>query len=283
MQQGRPYLYVINGMTVDMNYLFNQFQGNQMAVINDISMKCNVTHSIAQQYVNLYLQVKPYKLKDSPLSIVAAILGFFTITAWIGIIFAMVDLCTKKGKLPQRHLGSYFAIVMFGLSLFLFVKLPSGSTESGNNARQEQTADSNEHEEVEASSQQSNAQLSIEDIKSMCVELPYKKIMRNPNEYTGQYFKVNFEVMSVQEGSLLSPEYMKANLYDDEFGGYYGDIIFVFDRRTESDEGYFKILEDDIIEAYCIFEELAESKNSITGEKSETLSLKLLYAELISE
>lgn len=141
----------------------------------------------------------------------------------------------------------------------------------------------NDTEFVYETEYESLTEESIGEIKDKCVELPYKKVMRNPDDYVGQYFKVRFETFSVQEKSLLHDSYIKANLYDKEYDGYYGDMIFVFDKRNPNDECYFKILDDDIIEAYCRFDGLTESKNSLTGEKSETLGLNLLYAELIEE
>ena len=66
------------------------------------------------------------KVKDSELSIVAAILALFTCTAWMGFIIAIIDLVTSSNnKIKKRHLGSYFAIVcsivvlLMGITSFL--------------------------------------------------------------------------------------------------------------------------------------------------------------------
>lgn len=59
------------------------------------------------------LDKKNKKKKDSILSIIAAVLGFFNITCFVGGIIGIVDLAINNKE--KRHLGSWFAIIMCAL------------------------------------------------------------------------------------------------------------------------------------------------------------------------
>ena len=63
---------------------------------------------------------KDGKKKDSPLSIVAAVLAIFAVAPYIGyaaFILAVIDLGLNNKKF--RHLGSWFAIVFVTFVLIL--------------------------------------------------------------------------------------------------------------------------------------------------------------------
>lgn len=60
-------------------------------------------------------------------------------------------------------------------------------------------------------------------------------------------------------------------------------MIFLIDRQDSDSADYLKILNKDIITAYCTFTGITETENSLTGEKGEEISLDIHYADLISE
>lgn len=127
-------------------------------------------------------------------------------------------------------------------------------------------------------------EITLDEIKEQAQELSYKDLMRNPDDFTGQYFYVTVKISSAESGSLFSGYDRAYRAYtNDDYDLWMGDMIYLLDNRdTESDE-YIKILEDDVIIAYGRFDNLVETKNVLNGSKSEEMSLQLLYAELISE
>lgn len=146
----------------------------------------------------------------------------------------------------------------------------------------EESAPVEESTPVEPTAAQEES-INIDDLKTLCKNFQYKKVARNPEEYKGEYFKVNVQIFSVSNGSLFSgyAKSYKANLKNDY--GYYGDMIYLLDKRDTSDPDYLKILDGDIITVYGRFNGMVDTKNMLTREKGEEVAIEILYAELISE
>ena len=64
---------------------------------------------------------------------------------------------------------------------------------------------------------------------------------------------------------------------------YMGDMIFLLDEMDTQSPSYFKVLDEDIIVAYCTFEGMVETSNWLTSSNSESIALHMYYADLISE
>lgn len=129
-----------------------------------------------------------------------------------------------------------------------------------------------------------SAEEEMKSIKEQAIELDYKTVFRNPNEYIGKYFVVDVKILTVENGSWLSG-YEKAykSYTNDEYDMWFGNMIYLVDNREETEYGYVKILEDDIIRVWGKFDGLIETKNALNGTRSEEMSLNVLYTELISE
>lgn len=141
-----------------------------------------------------------------------------------------------------------------------------------------------EEKETPAPTPTKEPEITFEEIKEQAQELNYKDVMRNPENYTGQYFCVTVKISTVESGSLFSG-YDKAykSHTNDEYDWWLGDMIYLLDNRDTENEEYIKILEGDIVKIYGRFDSLVETKNALNGTKGEEMSLQLLYAELISE
>ncbi|MCM1200221.1 MAG: hypothetical protein NC548_31410 [Lachnospiraceae bacterium] len=128
------------------------------------------------------------------------------------------------------------------------------------------------------------SEITIGELKEQAQELKYKDVMRNPENYAGQYFCVTVKISSAENGSLFSgyDRVYRAHTNDD-YDLWLGDMIYLLDNRDAESEEYTKILEDDIVQVYGRFDRLVETKNVLNGAKGEEMSLQLLYAELISE
>lgn len=141
-----------------------------------------------------------------------------------------------------------------------------------------------------------------------CTELQYKELARNPDAHIGENFYFTAYISSVRTGGLFSGyqryyvsyaydinavEEQKANYnslgwdWDDDnaqlYGTDYDVCVWLMDNRNESDAEYMKILEGDIIKVYGTFSGLTGTKNSLTNETGEQVSLDIKYVELVSE
>ena len=137
-----------------------------------------------------------------------------------------------------------------------------------------------------------------------CSELDYKALARNPDNYIGQNYYFVCYVSSVRTGGLTSgyQKYCVTYAFDiDEArerveNGYsesleeaaifctdYDTCVWLVDNRDESDSDYTKILDNDIAIVYGTFTGLTTSKNSLTNETSEKVSLDIKYVDIIEE
>lgn len=129
-----------------------------------------------------------------------------------------------------------------------------------------------------------NPEITLAEIKEQAQELNYKDVMRNPDNYLGQYFCVTVKISTVENGSLFS-SYDKAykSYTNDDYNLWIGDMIYLLDNRDTESEEYIKLLEDDTVIIYGRFDGLIETKNVLNGTKGEEMSLQILFAELVSE
>lgn len=147
-------------------------------------------------------------------------------------------------------------------------------------AKQETVINSEEnHEPEQEEVAPEEPVLSPEEYKAQCQEISYSDMMRNPDAYIGQKFKVTVKVFSVSH-KLSAGTYYKA--YTDDGNGYYFDkMIWVFDKRDENADDYVKILDEDIVTFYGEFNGLQETKNALNDEKSEDFALDAYYVDII--
>lgn len=160
----------------------------------------------------------------------------------------------------------------------------SGSIES-TNSREESNASLESTETPEPTIDSTpEPEITLSEIKEQSQELNYKDVMRNPDNYVGQYFCVTVKVSTVENGSLFSGYDKAYKAYtNDDYNLWLGDLIYLLDNRDAKSEEYIKILEDDIITVYGRFDSLVETKNALNGTKGEEMSLQILYVELVSE
>ena len=127
----------------------------------------------------------------------------------------------------------------------------------------------------------STQDLSPDEFKAKCQPLSYNDIARNPDNYVGQYFKVDVQIFDVMSGAWYTPydTYYKAYT-DDGSGTYFDHMIWLFDYRDTDSEGYTKLLNEDIVTVYGVFNEMTETENSFTGEKGEDIGLDIYYVDL---
>ena len=144
----------------------------------------------------------------------------------------------------------------------------------------------------------------LEAFKKTTTPLDYKAIARNPEKYVGKNFRCAVYVSSARTGGLLSGyqkyyiTYMtdvgKARKYrkekwtkDFSNAGFMAcdtnKCVWLMDNRKTSDSNYVKILEGDVLYVYGTFNGLTTSKNSLTGETGEEVSLEIKYVELVKK
>ena len=142
------------------------------------------------------------------------------------------------------------------------------------------------------------------DFIASCTELNYKQIARDPESYIGQNFSFTCYVSSAREGGLLTgyQKYYVTYYFDMSkaqdaindgwadslsdasfYGTDYDKTVWLLDNRDSNDKKYVKILENDIITVYGTFTGMTETKNSLTNESGEVVSLDIKYVELLAE
>jgi len=155
-----------------------------------------------------------------------------------------------------------------------------------------------------ATSETEETTMSKKEFIKSCKKLDFKKMARNPEKYIGKNYEFTCYVSSAREGGLFtgfqkyyvtySFNLKKAKKYVKQ--GYADSIpdawvlasdtkkcVWLLDNRDESDPDYVKILENDVIKVYGTFTGLTDSKNGLTGEKGEEVSLDIKYVEILAE
>jgi len=115
----------------------------------------------------------------------------------------------------------------------------------------------------------------------MCEEIPYKDILRNPDDYTDRYVTITLRISQVINGGWLDDKtYFRC--YDDEDGNewYIYDEYYIVDNR---ESGSMKLLSDDIIQIYGQVLGTEEVTRALTWTDDEIVSISMLYCNLIDE
>ena len=136
--------YCINNHYVNIGDLDRYYRGNMDMVCRHIESNYLVDHNTSSYYVNLYMQDKPFKKKDSVLSTIAmcfclplvlcAPLFLDVICIITALILAIIDLALKGSEqIPRRHVGSIVTIVICVISALglIFANHSSDTTKSG--------------------------------------------------------------------------------------------------------------------------------------------------------
>jgi len=115
----------------------------------------------------------------------------------------------------------------------------------------------------------------------MCEEIPYKDIMRNPDDYTARYITVTLKISQVMDERWLDDK-VCYRCYSDNSGYefYFDDEYYVVDYRPE---GSMKLLKGDVITIYGQVIGVEELTRALTWTNDEVVSITMLYCELIDE
>lgn len=120
--------------------------------------------ALQAQYIN-------QKKKHSNLSVWACVLAIFGCTLPIAFILALVDLCMNDKS--KKHIGSWFAVVIFTLVIIIFFASISNETDKKDNNIVVQSNISEEYEEQTVESEQftigssfeaNNFRITIDDV-----------------------------------------------------------------------------------------------------------------------
>ena len=123
--------------------------------------------------------------------------------------------------------------------------------------------------------------LTVDSLVAMCEEIPYKDIMRNPDDYTARYITVTLKISQVMDERWLDDK-VCYRCYSDNSGYefYFDDEYYVVDYRPE---GSMKLLKGDVITIYGQVIGVEELTRALTWTNDEVVSITMLYCELIDE
>lgn len=138
--------YCINNHYVNIGDLDRYYQGNMDMVCRHIESNYLVDHNTSSYYVNLYMQDKPFKRKDSVLSTIAicfclplvlcAPLFLDVICIITALILAIIDLALKGSEqIPRRHVGSIVTIVICVISALGLIFVDHSSTNTAKSGK----------------------------------------------------------------------------------------------------------------------------------------------------
>lgn len=246
-------------------------------------------------------EMRPRK-KHHVMGIISFICSLIIPISYFGLALGILDVVTDKKK-EHKHTLSIWAIVIgsiFSLFLFLLFFVSSEPTESDTATVEEKIVDTTE--ETADDSEDVVPEITKDDFIASCDDLKenYKSILRNPEQYEGKNYSLTCYVSNVSESwgtKYYTVYYVDVNKaqkrvidgWDDDLEEAYENVydydysVWLFDDRDTDSDDYFKILEGDVITVYGTFESTSESKNSLTRETGEQMSLNIKYADLIAE
>lgn len=200
----------------------------------------------------------------------------------IGIIFTWV---AKRPKTLILRIILTIILALYTISGFSGLSDSDDSTKATTNkeASQDTTKDSSDKNNQDDLSQTEPQEptLSPDEYKAQCQELNYNDVMRNPDQYKGQKFKITVQIYTASE-KISSGRYFKT-FTDDGSGAYFDKLVWVIDKRDDKADSYVKLLEGDTVTFYGEFDGLQKSKNAISDEKTEDLALNAYYADIVKE
>lgn len=263
------------------------------------------------------------KKKHSKLSVAALIFSFLGYLGIVGVVIGICDIISDDSKVKMhKHTLSVVAIIIgLLMSLFTYGGKLSGSSDDSSETTSNETEiveTVEENDEVETSTEETTEE--NEDVEetetdtsdfssnskdsfvASCSDLKenYKSILRNPSDYEGNNYSITCYISDVRE-SWGTKYYIAYYIDLDEAqqkvdDGWYDSIeealeygydmdysVWLFDDRNEDSDDYVKILDGDIVTIYGTFTGTTESKNSLTRETGEEMSLHIKYADLLFE
>lgn len=204
-------------------------------------------------------------------------------------LFSVIFIQSQHGSVDYA-IKKKFAITIGALIIIVLIVLVTRKTNSINSA---ETHSGNVYKEsteeiVNDTSFDETTEPVIEettesetDFKASCVEIPYKKLLRTPDDYINQRIVITAKIQQVMQGGWFDDGvYYRLQTDDGGYESYFGDEYYMYDCRSMND---LKLLKDDVLKVYAEFSGLKEIKRALTGEKEEIPAINAYYIELISE
>lgn len=241
------------------------------------------------------------------------------ILAIAGLVLSIVGACKKNAGGKGKAVAG---IVVAGIALLIAVIITGAVSKTSKDKNNDQssvaatssanvvsdtgstaaaTTEETTVTETTVTETTEDPQITKEAFIESCSDLDYKAIARNPDNYIGQNFSFVCYVSSARTSKSKYRYYITYAVDLDEAQekvdkGWYDDLsearkksvdydvcVWLNDYRDESDPGYTKILEKDIIIVYGTFTGMTTSQNSLTGETGEEVSLDIKYVEILDE
>lgn len=229
-------------------------------------------------------------------SMVMGIIGLLTTCIMIGGAFSFIALIlgivVLARKMPGKGMaitGVILSVISLIIWLVIFIAVATSDSDGGKvketmateAATTElettiiETAPETETETVQ------ETQESEESFKASCVEISYKSLLRNPEDYIGKRMVITAEIKQIMKGGWLDDgEYYRLQTDTSGYENYLDDEYFMYDNRPDNS---MKILKEDVLKIYAEFAGLEEVKRALTGVEEEIPAIKAYYVELISE
>lgn len=166
--------------------------------------------------------------------------------------------------------------------------------EKSNSSNSSQVQTSNGNESTEAKTEKATQKTttvattekeSKEDYIANCVEVAYKDLARNPDNYKGKDIKVTIEVNQELTGGLFTESGYRG--YEDYELDLENDNSTYLQKEWyisyEVADGESRILANDVVVFYGEYNGTIEMERALTGTKEYVPNLKAKYHKIISE
>lgn len=180
----------------------------------------------------------------------------------------------KDGKKKQKKKSAIICIILIIVAFSLGNFWGGVDTPTDTPTEKVNTTNKSERNTTEPAT----TEMSKKDYKSACEKFNFAEVVRNPDKFKGNLYKVEGEVIQVQETSVLFSDdtslTLRVNVTKNTYG--YEDTIYV---TYTLPSGADRILEDDIITIYgeC---EGTETYTSVLGNSVTLPSINAKYIEI---
>lgn len=227
--------------------------------------------------------------KQSGLGIAALILGIIgmllacifvgIVPCIIGLIFSIIVICNRNSRHGFAIAGLTCCLVGLAIFTFMLISTSHTSEETEKDSVSTMESVSTSAPTIMVDSETAKLPEEVEqEYKDSCQEVPYKTLLRNPEDYIGTPITITVKIEQIlQSGWIEENQYYRAYT-NDEYGMWYGDEYLLRDARKDDN---LKILTEDIVKVYAEFLGMEEIERALTGTKEEVPAIKVYYLELI--
>lgn len=197
----------------------------------------------------------------------------------LGIIVVMKSDIKKEKIMAIVGLSCSGIALIMSVFMILVVLASSSPNDNSNTSQADNTGSSTDNESSESTNIIEKVQKeNRDDFVSQCTkDFDYKDLIRNENENAGKKIELEVQIKQVLHDGGTTYYRAEAN---DEYDMWLGDEYVIYDTRKEDKT---KILEDDILRVYGIYNGTKDMVRTFTLSEDAIPSVSMYYIEFLDE